>query len=114
MTKTPKSGEDDDNVINAESLLFGATLREHHLANVELDSDQESTDGEDVAAVELGDPLEKLSGNLLLFRAARVHNVPVMGQAVALGADRDWICEESNFSTAMHQSILSGSVMACG
>ena len=34
-----------------------------------------------------------------------------MSQALALGADRDWTNE--NFSTAIHQSILSGSVMAC-
>ena len=104
--------KDSDNVINAESLLFGSTLGKHHLANVEIDSDQESTDGEE-AAVQAGDPMNKLNANLLLFRAARVHNVPVMAQAVALGADRDWICDENNFGTAIHQSIMSGSVMAC-
>ena len=99
------------NVINAEDILFGSTLRKHHLANIELDSDQESTDGED-AALEQGDPIEKLSANMLLFRAARVHNVPVMSQAIALGADRDWINDETK-SCAIHQSIVSGSVMAC-
>ena len=34
-----------------------------------------------------------------------------MSQALALGADRDWTNEQ--FSTPIHQSILSGSVMAC-
>ena len=32
--------------INAEKILFGSTLGKHHVANIELDSDQESTDGE--------------------------------------------------------------------
>lgn len=54
-----------------------------------------------------------LDANRLLFRASRVHNVPLMAQAIALGADRDWISESDNFSTPIHQSILSGSVMAC-
>ena len=76
----------------------------------QLDSDQESTDGED-EATQSGEPLDDLDANILLFRAARVHNVPLMSQALALGADRDWTNE--NFSTAIHQSILSGSVMAC-
>ena len=33
-----------------------------------------------------------------------------MSQALALGADRDW---HSGSSAVIHQSILSGSVMAC-
>ena len=36
-----------------------------------------------------------------------------MCQAIALGADRDWIDESTEFSSPIHQSILSGSVMAC-
>ena len=37
-----------------------------------------------------------------------------MCQAIALGADRDWINDsEAEFSSPIHQSILSGSVMAC-
>ena len=56
-----------------------------------------------------------MDANRLLFRAARVHNVPLMCQAIALGADRDWINEgeEASASMPIHQSILSGSVMAC-
>ena len=77
------------------------------------------------------------------FRAAAAHNLPVMCQAVALGADLEWrfVCNRigamsvqiANFLSewshiainicsryaneegraAIHQSILSGSVMAC-
>ena len=69
--------------------------------------------------------------SLLCFRAAAAHNLPVMCQAVALGADLEWRynfyasyikslilkrrCRNSNEESkaAIHQSILSGSVMAC-
>merc|ERR1712141_474213 len=100
------------NVINAEKLVFGGTLTKHHVANIELDSDQESTDGED-EATQNGEPLGELDANRLLFRASRVHNVPLMSQALALGADRNWINDEQFSSSPIHQSILSGSVMAC-
>jgi len=98
--------------VNVEKLVFGATLSKHHVASIELDSDQESTDGED-SVTQSGEPLGVLEPNRLLFRASRVHNVPLMCQAIALGADRDWISDGDNFSTPIHQSILSGSVMAC-
>ena len=47
---------------------------------------------------------------LLSLRAARAHNLPVMSQSLALGADRDW---RNSSSAVIHQSVLSGSVMAC-
>ncbi len=102
--------------INAEQILFGGSLGKHHVANIELDSDQESTDGEEDASSTPSSSsssvqtLSKLTPNHLLFRAARVHNLPVMSQALALGADRDF---EDVSSRVIHQSILSGSVMAC-
>ena len=34
-----------------------------------------------------GEPLGVLEPNRLLFRASRVHNVPLMCQAIALGKD---------------------------
>ena len=52
----------------------------------QLDSDQESTDGED-SVTQSGEPLGILEPNRLLFRASRVHNVPLMCQAIALGKD---------------------------
>merc|ERR1712142_219176 len=107
------------NVVNAEKLLFGRSLEKDHVANIELDCDQESTDGEDDAAIINGgganeESATHLTPDWLLYRAARVHNLPVMSQALALGADRDWINPTSALAEAViHQSILSGSVMAC-
>lgn len=101
--------------INAEHLFFGSFLGEHRVASVELDSDQESTDGEDITSMAdqayIEAMLAELTPNHLLYRASRVHNLPVMSQALALGANRDW--EAPNGSAVIHQSILSGSILAC-
>ena len=101
---------------NAEEILFGSTLGKHHVSSIELDSDQESTDGEDNGGSEGGDAdplmLGKLTPDHLLYRAARMHNLPVMAQALAFGAEKDFVLPSTN-SSVIHQSILSGSVMAC-
>ena len=82
-------------VLNAEECLFGGSLGKHAVANLELDSDQESTDGEGEGEAGGGgaaaaDRLASLTPELLLYRAAAAHNLPVMCQAVALGADMEW------------------------
>jgi len=102
-------------VLNAEICLFGGSLGKHHVASVELDSDQESTDGEgETVWSPPHDRLDMLTPDMLLYRAARAHNLPVMLQALALGADTEWQCGGVGETrrTAMHQSVLSGSVMA--
>ena len=51
---------------------------------------------------------------MLLYRAARAHNLPVMLQALTLGARSHWThpAPEEGGRSSIHQSILSGSVMA--
>ena len=68
--------------VNAEEILFGASLGKHHVANIELDSDQESTDGEDSAPVS---SLSQLTPDHLLYRSARVHNLPVYESSFGFG-----------------------------
>ena len=36
--------------MNAETVLFGGSLEKHHVASIQLDSDQESTDGEETSS----------------------------------------------------------------
>jgi len=118
---TPSTNNSHDDLVNVENLLFGYSLGKHHRANIELDSDQDSTDGEDSAtAAAATDSLSSLRTNsmscltpdMLLYSAARVHNLPVMCQALAVGANTNWINTKEN-STVIHQAVLSGSVMAC-
>jgi len=100
-------------VLNAENVLFGNALRKHEFAALELESDQESTDEDsETRWVPPQDPINKLTPDLLLFRAARAHNLPVMLEAMAIGADIEWKNKEEGCCTAIHQAVLSGSVMS--
>ena len=56
----------NENVVNAEKLLFGFSLGKHHLTSIELDSDQESTDGEE-EAMQRGETRDHLTPDWLLW-----------------------------------------------
>ncbi|XP_014242118.1 arf-GAP with coiled-coil, ANK repeat and PH domain-containing protein 2 [Cimex lectularius] len=77
----------------------------------QLDSDNDSTDGEDNTVSE--EDISKLSPTSLLHKASTAHNIPVMCHALALGADKHWVNPEQNGMTHLHQAVFSGSVMAC-
>lgn len=51
--------------------------------------------------------ISSLNPNLLLYKSAGVHNLPVMCQAFALGASKSWTNENDLNRTALHQAILS-------
>ena len=118
-------------MLNTETVLFGGSLEKHHVASVQLDSDQESTDGEEGeqssrAVVADGqsaagavcrqnvitDSIDELNPDLLLYRAAGAHNLPVMLMALALGANPEWRHEAECRQKAIHQAVRSGSVMS--
>lgn len=50
--------------------------------------------------------LEVLDANMLLFKAARVGNVGVMLESLALGADKNWVNYNEGASTPLHQAVL--------
>ena len=58
------------------------------------------------------DNIGSLTAELLLYRAARAHNLPLMLEALALGADTEWKHRSEGMQAAIHQAVLSGSVMA--
>lgn len=79
---------------------------------IELSSGEESTEGEDSSTVSEED-ISKLSPTLLLYKASAAHNIPVMMQAFALGADKLWGNPEQCCMSHLHQAVISGSIMAC-
>ncbi|KAL3269781.1 hypothetical protein HHI36_008841 [Cryptolaemus montrouzieri] len=94
-------------------LLFGSELEKQPMNEaIDLSSDQESTGGEDNDVLEAED-ISKLHPNLLLYKASAAHNLPVMCEAIALGADIQWNNAEDRGRTPLHQGVLSGSVMPC-
>ncbi|RZF38699.1 hypothetical protein LSTR_LSTR011009 [Laodelphax striatellus] len=57
--------------------------------------------------------ISRLVPERLLYKASKAHNVPVMCQALAMGADKLWTNPDDLNRSYLHQAITSGSVMAC-
>jgi len=51
--------------------------------------------------------ISTLRPDMLLYRAAAAHNLPVMCHAIATGADRNWKNPNDNGRTSLFQAILS-------
>ncbi|KAL6252029.1 hypothetical protein P5V15_015008 [Pogonomyrmex californicus] len=103
------------NAKKAESavLMFGCDVPKPAIDdNLELSSDQDSTAGEDEELTDEED-IENLHPEMLLYKAAAAHNLPVMCAALAVGADKLWSNINDKSRNALHQAIISGSVMSC-
>lgn len=55
--------------------------------------------------------MSTLGPDMLLFRAAAAHNLPVMCHAIAVGADKNWKNPNNNGQTCLFQAILSVSII---
>lgn len=97
------------NTSNGSLLLFGSELEKQPLdESFDLSSDQDSTAGEDEEDHKLDEEdISKLHPDRLLYKAAAVHNLPVMCEAFALGADKDWINQDDLNRNAIHAAVLS-------
>ncbi|XP_041033856.1 arf-GAP with coiled-coil, ANK repeat and PH domain-containing protein 2-like isoform X2 [Carcharodon carcharias] len=54
-----------------------------------------------------------ISPGLQLYRAAHVRSLPDMAEALAHGADVNWVNAEDNKATPLIQAVLGGSLVAC-
>ncbi|XP_017881332.1 arf-GAP with coiled-coil, ANK repeat and PH domain-containing protein 2 isoform X2 [Ceratina calcarata] len=98
---------------SSDVLMFGCDLPKPTIDNsLELSSDQDSTAGEDEEFTDEED-IENLHPEMLLYKAAAAHNLPVMCAALAAGADKSWTNVTDRGRNALHQAIVSGSVMSC-
>ena len=66
VKEEPKTPVKNENIVNAEKMLFGFSLGKHHVSNIELDSDQESTDGEE-ESIQKSEVPERLTPDWLLW-----------------------------------------------
>ncbi|XP_076240360.1 centaurin beta 1A [Calliopsis andreniformis] len=99
--------------VESDVLMFGCDLPKPTIDNsLELSSDQDSTAGEDEEFTDEED-IENLHPEMLLYKAAAAHNLPVMCAALAAGADKSWLNVNDRGRNALHQAIISGSVMSC-
>lgn len=57
--------------------------------------------------------LKRIHPSRLLFKAAEWKSLPLMAASLAEGASVNWVNEDDECKTALHQSILGGSLSAC-
>lgn len=57
--------------------------------------------------IAIEEDISTLRPDMLLYRAAAAHNLPVMCHAIATGADKNWKNPNDNGRTSLFQAILS-------
>lgn len=89
-------------------LLFGGEFeKEPIIGSLSLGTDQDDSTGGEEEEDPNAEDISKLHPNLLLYKAAAAHNLPVMCEALALGADKHWENVEDKNRTALHQAVIS-------
>ncbi|XP_032663236.1 arf-GAP with coiled-coil, ANK repeat and PH domain-containing protein 2 isoform X2 [Odontomachus brunneus] len=112
--ESPKLEKHCKDKAESNVLMFGCDVPKPTIdGSLELvSSDQDSTAGEDEEFTDEED-IENLHPDMLLYKAAAAHNLPVMCAALAAGADKLWSNVNDKSRSALHQAIISGSVMSC-
>lgn len=102
-----RSGKHCNEKVESTILMFGCDIPKPAIDdNLELSSDQDSTAGEDEEFTNEED-IENLHPEMLLYKAAAAHNLPVMCAALAVGADKLWSNVNDKSRSALHQAIIS-------
>ncbi|NWJ04010.1 ACAP3 protein, partial [Crypturellus undulatus] len=70
----------------------------------EAEIEQEASDLED---------LRELHPGLLIYKAAQARNLPLMAEALAHGAEVNWVNDEDEHKTPLIQAVMGGSLIAC-
>ncbi|NWI59248.1 ACAP3 protein, partial [Calyptomena viridis] len=70
----------------------------------EAEIEQEASDLED---------LRELHPGLLIYKAAQARNLPLMAEALAHGAEINWVNDEDENKTPLIQAVKGGSLIAC-
>uniref|UniRef100_A0A6Q2X6N5 Arf-GAP with coiled-coil, ANK repeat and PH domain-containing protein n=1 Tax=Esox lucius TaxID=8010 RepID=A0A6Q2X6N5_ESOLU len=92
-----------------EKVLTGTSMSEGEESSGEAEIEQEAgSDPEEPL------PLRGLfSPWALLYQSSRLHNLPLMAEALAHGADVHSACEEEEGKTPLIQAVAGGSLIAC-
>ncbi|XP_063799105.1 arf-GAP with coiled-coil, ANK repeat and PH domain-containing protein 3 [Pseudophryne corroboree] len=70
----------------------------------EVETEQEPSDPED---------LRELHPGLLMYKASCARNLPIMAEALANGANVNWVNDEDESKTPLIQAVIGGSLIAC-
>ncbi|XP_030585086.1 arf-GAP with coiled-coil, ANK repeat and PH domain-containing protein 3-like isoform X1 [Archocentrus centrarchus] len=98
---------------STDILAFGSVVDS---VTEEEEESEESSSGEVEIEQEVpSDPEDprELHPGALLYRSSRLHNLPLMAEALAHGADVHAACEEEEGKTPLIQAVTGGSLIAC-
>ncbi|XP_066547415.1 arf-GAP with coiled-coil, ANK repeat and PH domain-containing protein 3 isoform X2 [Amia ocellicauda] len=97
---------------STDILVFGSVV--DSVTEEECEVSEESS-GEAEIEPETSDPedLRELHPGALLYKSARARNLPVMAEALAHGADVNWVCDEEESKSPLIQAVIGGSLIAC-
>ncbi|XP_074074866.1 arf-GAP with coiled-coil, ANK repeat and PH domain-containing protein 3 isoform X1 [Macrotis lagotis] len=95
---------------SSDILVFGSVVDSVMEEEGEVSEDS-SAEG-DRETWDLEDSRE-LHPGLLAYRAARARNLPVLAEALAHGAEVNWVNEEDESKTPLIQAVLGGSLIIC-
>lgn len=94
---------------STDILVFGSVTEEE-------EESEESSSGEvEIEQEGSSDPEDprELHPGALLYRSSRLHNLPLMAEALAHGADVHATNEEEEGKTPLIQAVIGGSLIAC-
>uniref|UniRef100_A0A8C3K492 Arf-GAP with coiled-coil, ANK repeat and PH domain-containing protein n=1 Tax=Calidris pygmaea TaxID=425635 RepID=A0A8C3K492_9CHAR len=93
---------------STDILVFGSVVdsvtEEGGMDGQETEIEQEASDLED---------LRELHPGLLIYKAAQARNLPLMAEALAHGAEINWVNDEDENKTPLIQAVVGGSLIAC-
>ncbi|XP_068096707.1 arf-GAP with coiled-coil, ANK repeat and PH domain-containing protein 3 [Hyperolius riggenbachi] len=93
-------------------LVFGSVV--DSVTEEECEVSEESS-GEAETEQDPSDPedLRELHPGLLMYKASRARNLPIMAEALANGANVNWVNDEDESKTPLIQAVIGGSLIAC-
>ncbi|NWZ43787.1 ACAP3 protein, partial [Brachypodius atriceps] len=98
---------------SGDVLVFGSVV-DSVTEEAECEVSEESS-GEAELEQEVSDleDLRELHPGLVMYRAAQARNLPLMAEALAHGADINWVNDEDESKTPLIQAVTGGSLIAC-
>ncbi|XP_030632055.1 arf-GAP with coiled-coil, ANK repeat and PH domain-containing protein 3b [Chanos chanos] len=97
---------------STDILVFGSVVDS---VTEEEGEDSEESSGEVEIEQETSDPedVRELHPGALLYKASLAHNLPLMAEALAHGADVNLVSVEDERKTPLIQAVIGGSLVAC-
>ncbi|KAJ8320218.1 hypothetical protein KUTeg_001805 [Tegillarca granosa] len=118
LSVSNNSGKDNDSGLGASAsdvIVFGTEIEFSDLStslDLESSEDSELEDNEDNKSTTSWEDMSKLDPNMLLYKATQARNLPVMLEALANGADPNWVNEDEEGKTPIMKAVETGSLSA--